>query len=124
MMSMHQIDYVAIGKRIRAERKKQDLTQEQLAELADISESFMGHIERGGRTPSVETLMNISNALNLSIEYIVCGEYSYQPSVLPSEICDFLSRMSDYQREVFLSIMRTLAEHPDTWPIGSQLLTR
>lgn len=123
-MSMHQIDYVAIGKRIRAERKKQDLTQEQLAELADISESFMGHIERGGRTPSVETLMNISNALNLSIEYIVCGEYSYQPSVLPSEICDFLSRMSDYQREVFLSIMRTLAEHPDTWPIGSQLLTR
>ena len=114
---MYQIDYIALGKRIRAERRKQDLTQEQLAELADISDSFMGHIERGGRVLSVETLAKLANALNLSVEYIVCGEYNYQPDMLPSEISDALSRMSDRQRKVFLSIMKTLAEHPDMWPI-------
>ena len=116
-MSMYQIDYVARGKRIRAERRRQDLTQEQLAELADISESFMGHIERGGRVLSVETLVKIANALNLSIEYIVCGEYNYQPNTLPSEVHEALNKMSDRQRKVFLSMMKTLAEHPDMWPV-------
>lgn len=114
---MYQIDYAAIGRRIRAERRKQDLTQEQLAELAGISESFMGHIERGGRVLSVETLVHIANALHLSIEYIVCGEYNYQPSVLPDEIHEALSKMSDRQRKVFLSMMKTLAEHSDMWPV-------
>lgn len=114
---MYQIDYAAIGKRIRAERRKQDLTQEQLSELAGISESFMGHIERGGRVLSVETLVHIANALHLSIEYIVCGEYNYQPSVLPDEIHKALSKMSDRQRKVFLSMMETLAEHSDMWPV-------
>ena len=65
---MYEIDYVALGRRIRAERRRQDLTQEQLAEMADISESFMGHIERGGRVLSVETLIRLANALNISAE--------------------------------------------------------
>lgn len=116
-MDMYEIDYVALGKRIRAERKRQELTQEQLAEMADISESFMGHIERGGRVLSVETLIKLANALNLSVEYIVCGEYNYQPTTLPSEIHEALARMSDRQRKVFLSIMKTLADHPDMWPV-------
>lgn len=114
---MYEVDYVALGKRIRAERRRQDLTQEQLAELADISESFMGHIERGGRVLSVETLIKLANALNLSVEYIVCGAYNYQPDTLPSEIQEALDKMSDRQRKVFLSIMKTLADHPDMWPV-------
>lgn len=114
---MYEIDYIALGKRIRAERRKQDLTQEELAELADISDSFMGHIERGGRILSVETLAKLANALHISIEYIVCGEYNYQPSVLPDEIHKALSKMSDRQRKVFLSMMETLAEHSDMWPV-------
>lgn len=114
---MYEIDYAALGRRIRAERRRQDLTQEQLAELADISESFMGHIERGGRVLSVETLVKLADALHISMEYIVCGAYNYQPDTLPSEIQEALDKMSDRQRKVFLSIMKTLAEHPDLWPV-------
>jgi transcriptional regulator with XRE-family HTH domain len=47
--------------------------------MANISDSFLGHIERGGRTLSIETLAKLANALNLSIEYIICGEFNYQP---------------------------------------------
>ena len=70
---MYNIDYKDLGKRIRAERRRQDITQEKLAEMADISNSFLGHIERGGRTLSIETLAKLANVLNLSIEYVVCG---------------------------------------------------
>jgi len=114
---MYNIDYKELGKRIRAERRKQDITQEKLAEMADISDSFMGHIERGGRTLSIETLAKLANALNLSIEYIVCGEFNYQPDMLPSEILDALKQMSNSQRRVFLNIMKTLAAHPEMWPV-------
>ena len=112
---MYNIDYKELGKRIRAERRRQDLTQEKLAEMAEISDSFMGHIERGGRTLSIETLAKLANALNLSIEYIICGEFNYQPDMLPTEIHDALNQMNNSQRKVFLSIMKTLAANPDMW---------
>lgn len=114
---MYNIDYKEIGKRIRAERRRQELTQEKLSEMADISESFLGHVERGGRILSVETLAKLANALNLSIEFIVCGEYNYQPSMLPAEIHNALNQMSSSQRRVFLSMMNTLAAHADTWRV-------
>jgi transcriptional regulator with XRE-family HTH domain len=118
MIAMYKIDYIELGKRIRAERRKQDLTQEKLAEMADISDSFLGHIERGGRTLSIETLAKLANVLNLSIEYIICGEANYQPDMLPAEIYDALGKMSGRQRAVFLKIMKTLAAHPDMWQIN------
>jgi len=116
-LDMYNIDYKELGKRIRAERRKQDLTQETLAEMAEISDSFMGHIERGGRTLSIETLAKLANALNMSIEYIICGEYNYQPAMLPEDIHDALNRMSGSQRKVFLDIMKTLATYPEMWQI-------
>ena len=114
---MYNIDYKELGQRIRTERRKQDLTQERLAEMAEISESFLGHIERGGRTLSIETLARLANALNLSIEYIMCGAFNYLPNTLPNEIIEALSRMSESQRKVFLNMMKTLAAHPDMWPV-------
>ena len=114
---MYNIDYKELGKRIRTERRRQDLTQEKLAEMANISDSFMGHIERGGRTLSIETLASIANALNLSIEYIVCGEFNYQPDMLPAEIHENLKCMSSSQRKVFLKIMKTLAANMDMWQV-------
>ena len=114
---MYKIDYKELGARIRAERRRKDLTQEQLSEMADISESFLGHIERGGRTLSIETLAKLANALELNIEYIVCGEYNYQPDTLPVEILESLNQMSGNQRQVFIGMMKTLAAHSDMWPV-------
>ena len=114
---MYKIDYKEIGARIRSERRKQNLTQEQLSEKAGISESFLGLIERGGRTLSIETMVNLANALNLSIEFIISGEYNYRPGMIPSEIHDCLKQMTGSQRRVFVSIMKTLAAHSDMWPV-------
>ena len=57
------IDYVALGQRILIRRMAMQLTQKQLAELAGISASYLGRIERGRRAPSVETLIALCNAL-------------------------------------------------------------
>ena len=60
------MDYRALGKRIRQHRFMAEMTQEDLAEKAGISCSFVGHIERGEKKASLETLIALCNALKVS----------------------------------------------------------
>ena len=65
------MDYEALGKRIRAQRKLRDMTQEALADAVGVSCSFIGHIERGTRKLSVETLVSIADALHVSCDMLL-----------------------------------------------------
>lgn len=65
------MDYEALGKRIRSQRKLLGMTQEELSEKVGVSCSFIGHIERGSRKLSLETLVNISEALNISCDALL-----------------------------------------------------
>lgn len=66
----NEINYVEIGNRIRLEREKFDMTREKLAELLNLSPYFLGQIERGERKMSISTLINISECLHISIDYL------------------------------------------------------
>ena len=68
------MDYFKIGERIRRTRRAHDISQEILAEMADISTTHMSHIETGNTKMSLEVLVDIAAALNVSIDYIVFGE--------------------------------------------------
>ena len=57
-----------LGKRIRELRKKQGKTISQLAEATDLSDNFIGFIERGSRSPTIKTLERIAKALKIKIE--------------------------------------------------------
>ena len=78
--------YKYIGRQIQRYRKRNGLTQEQLAEIADISASFMGHIERGTRKLSVDTLHRIANALNCSADDLMGGLASKQNFTAAEEL--------------------------------------
>lgn len=65
------MDYAALGKRVRTRRKMMGLTQEALAEKLGISCSFVGHIERGSRKMSMETLIKISDIMGVSCDYLL-----------------------------------------------------
>ena len=65
------MDYAVMGERIRRLRRAKQLTQDQLAEAAEISVSFMGHIERGTRKPSIRTIVLIADALNCSVDELL-----------------------------------------------------
>lgn len=56
-----------LGKRIQKLRKKADLTQEQLAEKIGISRSYMGYIEQGRYSASLEVLEKITRALKIKM---------------------------------------------------------
>ena len=61
------MDCKEMGSRIKKARLSQKITQEQLAELLDISVSYVSLIERGSRNATVETLLAIADVLHVSV---------------------------------------------------------
>ncbi|MCX5786025.1 MAG: helix-turn-helix transcriptional regulator [Elusimicrobia bacterium] len=59
--------YDIVGERIREERKKAGLTIERLAELAQISSSFLAYIETKGRKASLQTIQKLAEAMRIPV---------------------------------------------------------
>lgn len=53
------------GKQLRELRKKNDLSQEELAELADMHRNYPGRVERGGANPSLLAIVALARALKV-----------------------------------------------------------
>ena len=67
-------DKLKTGRRISNERNEIDLSREQLAEQVGLSPYYIGQIERGNRSMSIETLIKISECLRISIDYLITGQ--------------------------------------------------
>jgi len=72
-MEPAEMDYVDLGKRVRAYRMAKNWTQEYLAREIGVSTSFIGHIERGSRKASIDTLVQLANALEISTDDLLAG---------------------------------------------------
>lgn len=70
---MH-MDLVEVGIRIRNCRKALKLTQEELSERVNVSSHYIYEIEKGLKTMSLFTLVDVSKSLNVSVDYILFGE--------------------------------------------------
>ena len=68
------MNYVLLGEQIRKQRKKKNLTLEQLAEKLDVSTTFIGQIERAKGIPSLETFVKIANVLEISTDSLLFGD--------------------------------------------------
>ena len=98
------MDYEGLGKRIRQQRKLSRMTQEILAEQAGTSLSFLGHIERGTRKASLETLVGICNALKVSPQLLL------QDS-LEDDLLGQTSLISDSHRRLLREISDVMLQH-------------
>ena len=65
------MDYHQIGGRVREIRIKNGMTQEQLAEAANLSVPYISHIERGFKRPSLETLVRVAGALHVTADVLL-----------------------------------------------------
>lgn len=97
------MNYQALGRRIRMQRRLNGMTQEQMSERADISLSFYGHIERGTRKPSLETLVIIANVLGVSTDMLL--QDSLREDRLPCP-----QNFSESQRELLNEIANVISE--------------
>lgn len=103
------MDYYMIGKRIREERNKLSLTQEQLAARSKISTNFLACIENGIRKGSFETYANIVNALGTTLDQITQDSVTAAKGLLlKNDIDHYLANMTIGECEL---IARLLGEY-------------
>lgn len=66
------------GQALKLRRRELKLTQEQLAEKANLAWGYLGEIERGKKVPSLTTTLALTKALNVSLEHLLNPPYHYR----------------------------------------------
>ena len=101
------IDRIALGAAIRAARLKKGYTQEQLAELVEVTPTHEKHIESGHRLPSVEVLFSIAQALDMSLDNVIFPEQDMGDGRV-KEISILLNQCGEPELSVLLDVAGSL----------------
>lgn len=98
------MDYKKLGVRVRQQRELNKWTQGELARMVGVSTSFIGHIERGEKKASVETVVALCNAMEISPSVLL--QDSLTDAVIQSQLA-FDAESQDLMK----GIMQVLREH-------------
>ena len=74
---MTDLDFKAIGLKIKERRKQLGETQEHIANMLEVNPSHVSNIECGRANPSLTALVKIANALKCSVDYFISDEYTF-----------------------------------------------
>ena len=106
---MKPINYKALGAKIKEYRKKENITQEQLAEMADISLSHMSNVETASVSVSLPALKLIADALGVTIDELLVDSYSKkQKKYFYSKI---MEQCETVEQEIIVNTVSTLADN-------------
>ena len=98
------IDYKSIGRRIKVARVRLDITQERLAEQVNLSPSHLSNIETGTTKVSLPTLVNLANALHVSVDGLLADSVISSKPVFEKDIQSVLSDCDDYEIRIIADI--------------------
>lgn len=102
---------ILIGDRIREVRKSKRLTQEQLAEKADISVTYLSEIERNIKRPGLNVFSKIVIALDTSADYILRGILPSGKQYVYDEITNQLEKLSPGDRKIITDIINVYVKN-------------
>ena len=101
----------SIGRNIRKYRLMKKLRQEDLAERTNLTNNYIGAIERGEKLPSLETLIVIINALGVSADMILVDVIDTGYEVKDSLLAEKLSELSAEDRAKIYDVVDTMIRH-------------
>ena len=101
------VDYVSIGNRIKALRTAKGWTQAKLAEKSGIEPSNISHIERAATKLSLPTMINIANALGVTLDEIAYGSLTQSTHISAKIINDILSDCSPDELKALAEVIKT-----------------
>lgn len=94
-----------IGMRIQRLRKAHGYTQEQLSELIDRAPNYISQLERGIKSMSLETLIDLSNTLNVSPEDILLDSLTINDKAINHALSKLLCDCSPCEKRILLEIL-------------------
>lgn len=102
------IDYEALGKRISNVRKQTGITQEALGEQLNMTRKHISIIKAAINRPSLGTLVDIVNALNVSADDLLVDSLTHSASTADSEIHRLLLHCNTLEQEILTRMIKEL----------------
>ena len=106
--SMKELNFEKIGKKIKETRISRHLTQEYVANATDVNTSHISNIENNRVKVSLSTLVQICNALDTTVDYILADEYNQPSTVIEHEILKEVQQCSLETQKQILKIIKAL----------------
>ena len=105
-----------LGGYIRAQRQFHQLSQRQLATLAELSDTYMSQLERGMHEPSVRVLRALAESLGLDPMHLImqaAGLSPDQPAVKTEQVINADSRFTEAQKRALLGVVQSFLDADD-----------
>ena len=102
------VDYKRLGERIREDRRRLNLTQAQLAEAVDISDTYMGAIERGERSLTLDTLVRLVNRLGVTVDYLLADSVADTDSHIMDQFKQIVDGQPLERKQMAVNVLRTI----------------
>lgn len=99
------LNYAAIGKRIKLARMSKDITQEQLAEMVNLSLSHVSNIENANSKIGLQALVAIANALDTPVEALLADSVVQSSAIINQDIQNILSDCSEHEIKVLARVL-------------------
>lgn len=104
------MDILAIGQRIKAAREHAHITQSELARSTGLSTHYVSAIERGIKTPKLETFVEIAKVLGVSADWLLESELGSTVNILVSDVS---AAMSKLPKDTQVRILRAIRAFSD-----------
>ena len=98
------INYAAVGAKIRGFRRRNGLSQAEVSELG-CGPAYISHIERGKKIMSMETLVSLANALQVSTDELLADSLEYPPAAFHHAFAPVVADCSAYERQFLLRVI-------------------
>ena len=102
------VNYIKIGKQISKIRKQRKLTQAALAEIVDLSVQYISFLETGKKGVSLESLIKISEALEVSIDRLVCN--NFEQNCVENEFHNLFSNCTLIEKNIIIDMAYDLKD--------------
>lgn len=109
-MALDYEDYEKIGKRIKQYRTERGISQEELSEIININYRHISNIETGRRYPSLEIIVAIANAFEISADDLLVDTLNRSSSSVGKELHAILQDCNPYQKEMLIRILKFVKE--------------
>ena len=105
------MDYKRLGERIREERKRLHLTQSALAEEIDVSDTYIGQIERGERSLTLDTLVRLVSKLGVTIDFLLSDYVTAGDDIIVDQFKQIIENQPLERKQMAIDILKTVFAH-------------
>ena len=109
-MAKNSSSYVSVGLALKKLRKEKGFTLEELAERAEISTSYLSHIERGTRQAPLSTLESLAHILGVNLYELFAPSsvvaVHEKPSTYDAKIKGMLKQMNEKEKKSLHGLLK------------------